>query len=260
MIDDVFIGTKINDITVISSKRSDRNVKQYEYQCKCGRIGFAEKNIIENWLENICSMRSCRINFYDQYIGQTFGNRTIIKFDKHIKSFAYYIVECKCKKIDSIKITELLKGRSTSCRSCGAQKAIYNIHKEGKLTHSSYHAMKKRCYYKKDHGYYNYGARGIKVCDRWLESFDNFCNDMGLRPSKDHQIDRIDPEGNYEPNNCKWSLALDNCTNTRWNLKNRWRYAIVDKTKLCKKCIKHTENNNEEEIKIKENLNQMTIS
>lgn len=76
--------------------------------------------------------------------------------------------------------------------------------------------MKRRCYNKNRKGYKNYGGRGIKVCDRWLESFENFYEDMGDRPSPNHSLDRIDVNGNYEPSNCKWSDRTEQNYNQRF--------------------------------------------
>jgi hypothetical protein len=79
-------------------------------------------------------------------------------------------------------------------------------------------AIKKRCYYVNGDDYRLYGARGITVCDRWLESFENFYLDMGARPSKLHSIDRIDNNQGYSPDNCRWSDKKDQARNTRRNV------------------------------------------
>ena len=70
-----------------------------------------------------------------------------------------------------------------------------------------------RCSIKKDASYYRYGSRGITVCDRWLNSFENFYKDLGPRPSDLHSIDRIDNDGNYEPNNCQWATEEEQIIN-----------------------------------------------
>lgn len=81
-------------------------------------------------------------------------------------------------------------------------------------TYRCYRAMIRRCYNKSQINYERYGNRGIKVCDRWLESFENFLEDIGECP-KGYQLDRIDNDGNYEPNNCRWVTPKTNANNRR---------------------------------------------
>ena len=76
--------------------------------------------------------------------------------------------------------------------------------------------MKARCYNKKNNRYKNYGGRGIIVCIRWLECFENFLVDMGRKPNKLHSLDRKDNNGNYEPNNCRWSTKMIQANNRRY--------------------------------------------
>ncbi|MBK7380396.1 MAG: hypothetical protein IPJ03_15690 [Ignavibacteriales bacterium] len=78
--------------------------------------------------------------------------------------------------------------------------------------------MRERCLKPNTKEYGNYGGRGIKVCDRWVNNFNNFLEDMGSRPTPKHQIDRIDNEGNYEPNNCRWVSQTVNARNKRTTL------------------------------------------
>lgn len=70
-----------------------------------------------------------------------------------------------------------------------------------------YKGMLRRCYSKKDRNYFRYGATGIRVCERWLgpDGFHNFLEDMGPRPEGRYSLDRIDPKGDYAPDNCRWA-------------------------------------------------------
>jgi hypothetical protein len=79
----------------------------------------------------------------------------------------------------------------------------------------AYHNMKTRCYNVRDKSYKYYGARGIKICDRWLQSFKNFLDDIGHKPGPEYSLDRKNNDGNYEPKNCRWATAKEQSRNTR---------------------------------------------
>lgn len=81
-------------------------------------------------------------------------------------------------------------------------------------TYNSWKSMNARCYDSRTNGFKNYGGRGIVVCDRWRNSYFAFLKDMGIRPNG-AVIDRIDPNGNYEPCNCRWSDRVTSIRNKR---------------------------------------------
>lgn len=87
--------------------------------------------------------------------------------------------------------------------------------------------MKNRCYNPRAHNYKYYGARGIYVCDRWLNSFWDFVADVGQRPLG-HQLDRIDNDGGYHPANIKWSTRSQQQRNTQ---RTRWITSESGETK-----------------------------
>ena len=90
----------------------------------------------------------------------------------------------------------------------------------------SWRSMKERCGNTKLKGYKNYGGRGIRVCERWINSFTNFYQDMGVR-LKGTSLDRIDNNGNYEPGNCRWASIEQQLNNQRKRITNKSGYTGV---------------------------------
>lgn len=86
------------------------------------------------------------------------------------------------------------------------------------VEYQCWHQMKKRCYYKGHIRFARYGGRGIVVCDRWKDSFENFFADMGYRPFG-YSLERKNNDGNYEPSNCMWATPKEQANNRSSNLK-----------------------------------------
>lgn len=130
---------------------------------------------------------------------------------------AYWNCECKCGKLFVI-----LAGNRRKQESCGCvahQNVIKAATTHGMTNSSEYNIWKgicKRCRLKSDPAYYKYGGRGIDVCDRWFDSFQNFYADMGPRP-KGMSIDRIDNDKGYSLDNCRWATYTAQSRNKRSN-------------------------------------------
>lgn len=147
--------------------------------------------------------------------GMKFGRLTVIEQVGHRligkRKRPFWLCKCECGKEKEIASESMVAGMIRSC-GCLAKELIrkrcithgesigYKMSKELK----AYQGMKDRCYNPNATKYYTYGKRGIKVCNRWLESFDNFLKDMGRCPKK-KTLDRIEVNGNYEPSNCHWA-------------------------------------------------------
>lgn len=135
-----------------------------------------------------------------------------------------WLVRCDCGKESVISSQVLRWGRSRAKVFCSRQCPLLGAHirdrrrGHGKSQHPAYavwRSMKARCLNPKHQAWKNYGGRGIKVCPQWLESFDQFWEDMGPTYIPGRDLDRADNNGGYSKENCRWVTRKENVRNTR---------------------------------------------
>lgn len=160
-------------------------------------------------------------NFKD-LTGQRFGRLTVCeKTDKRQHGSVIWLCSCSCGADVEAKAGNLKSGNT---KSCGCHKK--DILLSNSVTHgharagnhtpeyTTWVSMRNRCKYPSTAAYPWYGGRGISVCDRWQgkSGYLNFLNDMGSRPGKGWSIDRVDPDDDYKPSNCRWLPMSENAS------------------------------------------------
>lgn len=170
---------------------------------------------------------------------QKFGRLTALyKLHNYHNRGSYWLCICECGNLKEVYLGSLTSGATTSCGCYHKEIAKVANTKHGKRytrLHKIWRDMKQRCYNKHNTSYKYYGKRGIKMCDEWLNDFMNFYTWAMTNGYNDKlSIDRIDVNGNYEPNNCRWATRKQQARNRRSNK----YYTINGKTHCIKEWCK----------------------
>lgn len=152
--------------------------------------------------------------------GTKIGNLTVLSFAGRAKNGRLqWLCECSCgKQLFILQQALVIKNNQ---KSCGCLPAKNEHGMSFTSEYKAYRQMITRCEDTNKIGknYKHYGGRGIKVCDRWLASFKNFFEDMGLKPTKKHSLDRINNNLGYSPDNCRWATLVEQARNKTINRK-----------------------------------------
>lgn len=124
---------------------------------------------------------------------------------------------CDCGKITLVKRRYLSPNGRKSCGCLNDPK--FGINVDFLPEYRNWQKAKQRCFDKNNNRYSTHGGRGITMCERWKNSFENFFNDMGKRPTSKHSLDRIDNDKGYCPENCRWATLNEQARNKRNTIK-----------------------------------------
>lgn len=229
--------TKYNERGGVSS-----TVRNVEVACKkCGQV--REMTVFRFTHESQADDCGCSVGENiskrlkkDIQFDKKYGRLIIVKeveginFHVDTKGNKYFRrrVQCKCEcgEVKDIDLSLVVNGhvKSCGCLLVDVVKGIFTTHgltatPEGRSMYVRWHGILGRCYDANNPGFIYYGARGIKMCERWRSDIMNFVNDMGYPPSNQHSLDRIDVNGDYEPNNCRWVTIDVQSMNKR---SNKW--------------------------------------
>lgn len=175
--------------------------------------------------------------------GQRYGKLTVLSLDEErTKRKSYWVCLCDCGNKKTVRGDSLQDNKTLSCGCLKKEQDKVNLTKnhKGRISKSRLYkiwlGMKSRCNNPNSKTYLRYGSKGVKVCDEWNHNFDNFKEwslNCGYR--EDLTIDRINPRGNYHPNNCRWASLKDQANNRTSNVYVKDSGSLLTLTQYAKK-------------------------
>lgn len=220
-------GKQYGMLTVLRRDENDyiqpktgKHVARWICRCQCGGLRSVPGNMLRSGHAWHCGCQST--NKLKDLTGQTFGKLTVIEraddyTDKNGEKHVCWKCKCLCGNECIVRGHSLRNGHTKSC-GCAIVEAATKHGMHGTRIYNTYKNMLDRCYNKNNDHYMDYGGRGIKVCNAWRgeNGFINFYNwAMANGYTDELSIDRINVNGNYEPNNCRWADSKMQANNKR---------------------------------------------
>lgn len=208
-------GIRSGKLVVVKCVGKDNYGNLWECLCDCGKTKIVRTNDIT--FKRVVSC-GCEQHKRNVSIGDKFGFLTITKLPEGSLRNNKVTCVCECGLYGEYYLNNLRRGTTTSCgckRSFYAKKAR-NCHGEStSVLYKKWASMKNRCQNKNAKNYNDYGGRGIRICNEWLEfwSFREWAYKNGY--CEGLSIERINVNGNYEPSNCKWVMLEEQARNKR---------------------------------------------
>lgn len=237
------IGQTFEQWLIVSYSHQNGHYQHFwNCKCTCGHSGIIEQSRLVNGRSTKC--KTCanllRRKYKPILLNQSnYGELRILCEDPKDQRFVF--TQCKCSAIDRLIKEKLVSKGITQCGVCrvrvAATKHGHNTKKVATPEYRAWRNAKNRVFNPKAVKYKQYGGRGITMDARWKDSFENFLQDIGLRPSTKHSLERIDNNGNYEPGNVRWALAVEQVRNRSVSLKADNQY--LDVKKLAKEIAVH---------------------
>lgn len=237
------------DLTVINRaddyvSPSGKRRAMWNCRCKCGKEAIISGNELRNGKRKDCGCKSeeRRLESFNktkdkQMVGKTFGRLTVIKrvgskiYSENTSKQSLWLCQCECGNLTEAVGTLLKRGITKSC-GCLQKESIRKIatkHGHGReRLYGVWASIKNRCYCKTEPSYHYYGGKGITMCDEWKNdymAFRRWAYANGYDKNAEYMqctIDRIDVNGNYCPENCRWVNQKIQCNNKSNNKKIKY--------------------------------------